>query len=96
MRQRSRECLIPDSLGPSNSDNRARNSARNGNLKRAKISHQGKDAMAEMNNHPQQMLWFSCEPSLLLAFICIVGCVRSKGTGGKEFTKNSHIDELSY
>lgn len=47
---RSRECLIRDSLGPANSENRARSRARKRSLKGAEISPQNKDTMAETSN----------------------------------------------
>lgn len=80
---RSRECLICDSLGPSNAEDGARNCERTGSLKGAEISCQNKDALAAISNHLQQMLWFSLEPSLRLALIYTLGCARSKGPGGR-------------
>ena len=93
---RSRECLICDSLGPSNAKNGARNCARTGSLKGAEISCQNKDATAAINNHLQQMPWFSSEPSLRLALIRTLGSARSKGPGGKGTELQSFQRTLTY
>lgn len=90
------EDVICGHLGPSNSESRARDCGRNGNLKEAEISCQNQDAMAETNNHPQQMLGVSWEPSLLLALICILGCATSKGPGGKGKELMSSQRTLTY